>query len=446
MRLIENLVKIPIDEIEETFVLINTLNGFADILNIDESCILDYWKSEECISPITEKESKFFQQLYDRQYIVENKEQENILRKQVMEWCRKRHNQHSENLSHVALVLTYNCNFACPYCYERDNTLETKTLTKEMVDKVFLIHNDNIKSICFYGGEPFLPSCRDIIEYIVQKAPLASYSAVTNGYYIAEYFPILKKLNVEFIQITLDGTEKFHNKTRILKNGQSTYVKIFEGLEMCLKEHMRVKIRMNISSQNIDSCLSLRDELSIKYKNNLLDGTLLFEMQPIFQTDKDSKLELEHRIYFEEFTKKLKSPKDKYGYNTMIETLSPIMHFFATGSKKIMPLYCHCDAELNRRFYDPEGNVYSCILSVGNQVASIGRYYPEYILKDNSIATRTIESIEKCSECKLAFLCGGGCAYGVIDEGGDVMRTNCTEIYKTLFHDIALVYRSMINK
>lgn len=43
-------------------------------------------------------------------------------------------------------------------------------LTKDMIDKIFQLHNNKLEEIAFYGGEPLLPDTKGIIQYIISKA------------------------------------------------------------------------------------------------------------------------------------------------------------------------------------------------------------------------------------------------------------------------------------
>ena len=59
-------------------------------------------------------------------------------------------------------------------------------------------------------------------------------------------------------------------------------------------------------------------------------------------------------------------------------------------------------------------HIYSCILSLKNKTATVGKYFPQHYMKEESILTRNIETVEVCKKCKLKFLCGGGCAYEIM--------------------------------
>ena len=439
MKLIENMVCIKVNDDENRSLIINTLNGNINVISEEEAIWVQKWKEKNDILPLTVEEEKFVKELTENEYIVENSEYEKIIEEKIFDTARERHKAIRERLSGAVFVVTYKCNFRCPYCYENAiNCKDREILTKDMVDKIFELHNNKLEKIAFYGGEPLLPDTKGIIQYIISKAPYASYSVTTNGYYLSEFFDIFSKIYVDNIMVTLDGPENIHNVTRILKDGSGTYQKIVDGIKKFLENSIPIKIRMNISKKNIEECLKLRETFINEFKEQYSKGILMFELQPIFQINPKEKSDLNEKIFFEKST----SHGNKYKYNMMAHTVSPILNKFINNSKKsFRPRYCNCDAEGKRMFYDTKGDIYSCILSLKNNVASIGKYYPEYYLKENSIYTRNIETIEECRNCKMKFLCGGGCANAIIDEKGEVMKPNCVAILNEVNHELPKLFR-----
>lgn len=190
-------------------------------------------------------------------------------------------------INEIVFVLTYKCNFACPYCYEKKVKENRKSFTIDMVDKVFDLYK-NIEKISFFGGEPLLLENRKIIEYIVKKRPNDIYSMMTNGYYLEEFCNIFKNKKVECIQVTMDGPKKIHNKSRVLKNGDGTFEKIMKGIYSALKCGYPIRIRMNVNERNISDCIKFREELCEELKE--YEKLVSFELYPIFQVKEKSKL------------------------------------------------------------------------------------------------------------------------------------------------------------
>lgn len=426
--------KSPLNNIQKQYYLLHTVLASIDVLSDSENEIINKWITCPDIVPSNEDEQKLYNSLLEKGYITTT-EKDLQLYNQLKEYCQKKHELLMQEDEITVFTLTYQCNFKCPYCFEQKNNSSVSIMTPEMVDKIFEINNNSVKNINFYGGEPFLPCNYETIKYIIKKAPTAKYSAITNGYYLDKYIDLLKNVDVNYIQITLDGDELIHNQTRILKNNQPTFNVIMQNIDTCLNHDIPVKIRMNISDNNLQSCINLRKQLANKY----CDKPIMFELQPIFQLDISDRNQLENKIQEEDASLKPLFSENSLDYNTILYSHSPIMAYLIRNQKTFYPICNNCDAESCRRFYDADGNIYSCILSVGNKKAAIGTYYPTYQLKDNSLITRSIFSIKQCQQCKLAFLCGGGCGYAVGKDTGDMNQPNCLNIMNNLTHQIPTI-------
>lgn len=443
MKLIEHMVLVNAEDRQERGLLVNTINGIIDVLSREEAELVRAWEHAPQVEadPENETEKALYEGLLAHGFLVESEEEEARRVEAELEKARSTHRQVVSESHAVTFVMTYMCNYACPYCYENAITYEKqKVLTPEMVDRVFALYNNDLRFISFYGGEPLLPETRSIIEYIISKAPDAGYSAVSNGYYLEEFFDLFWKIHVDHIMVTLDGPRDMHNKTRKLKDGSGTYDKVMAGVALYLKHDIPIKIRMNISAANVEECLALRESLIGEFREAFHKKVLMFEMQPIFQLNPQTRFELNSQIVYDRKT----DAGTPYQYNMIALTIPPLLsRFFNANAVSDMPRYCNCDAESSRRFYDAEGDIYSCILALRNKAATVGTYYPELTAKEKSMLTRNIDTIPQCRACKLKLMCGGGCANKALGEG-DLMRPYCRETHDNLFVELPALFRKYV--
>lgn len=423
MKFIHNLVVIDLKNDQGDILLANGINGLLDVVHRKERAIIEKWMQEDEILPVGEEEKRLYELLEKRQYLL-SREEEDKIKNQIIDKLKESSQQKKPDLAWF--VLTYRCNFHCPYCYE--NTVKSeKTMTIEMIDKVFEI-NPGLKYIGFFGGEPFLPENRGLVEYIFYKAPKAEYYAITNGFYLDEYIDLLRSVRFSNIQITLDGTEKNHNETRFQVKGQPTYGKILSGIQKCLSADIPVTIRMNLSSGNLEDLLR---------EKNMIESTewgkkVEFEIQPLFQCGKD-----EGNVLYEKLMEQ--DMKGTSGANRILKKMLPLSDFLYKGTP-LRPIIRACDPEGIMRFYDPYGDIYNCILAVGQKTKAVGTYFPEYRLKEKSFLTRDITKIKECRTCKNALFCGGGCPNGLPDDR-DVYSPNCINFYNEIQNRIPDIYR-----
>lgn len=182
----------------------------------------------------------------------------------------------------TTLVVTRNCNFKCPYCYEKheNKVMEWETYAEILnYFKNIASNNSNIKSIIsFFGGEPLL-EVDNIIKFmgkvnteIKPISPTINWVGhiTTNAFTLdIETFKKLLNCGIKSFQITVDGLEKTHNKTRILKNGEGTWKKITDNLLNVkeIKDDFTVQIRTNYTT----NMLSEIEEYLNYIKDNFKD-------------------------------------------------------------------------------------------------------------------------------------------------------------------------------
>lgn len=427
MQLIKNKILIDLKNTKEEYLLVNLLFGLVDILNREEAIIINKWQGQKSININSEFEKNFYDELLKRKYIMTSKE-ESYIRQSIIDSQKKS----IENLLTISrsasFIFSYSCNFACPYCYENNRDNSKNIMTTDMIDKILSLYSNEINHIGFFGGEPLLLENKHLITYIANKIPNAMYTVITNGYFLEEYIDIFKSLNIGMIQVTLDGDEQHHNKTRKLKNGNNTFSKIINNIKLYIYNKIPIKIRMNITDSNKENCFNLRrtliEELGSSYLN--------FEMQPLFNYSYKKQATF--------YTDMLHNDKTVGIRNVIFNTLPPLSNFIF-NNVKFDPSIRFCDSEFQNRFYDCYGNIYSCILSVGEQTKKIGSFYPEFELEKNSLLNYDITKNAICNECNLALICGGGCPYHVMDTNGNITTPNCSNIKNEIENLIPLLYK-----
>lgn len=127
------------------------------------------------------------------------------------------------------------------------------------------------------------------------------------------------------------------------------------------------------------------------------------------------------------------------GANQILTKMLPLSNFLYNGTR-LRPVLRACDPEGVNRFYDPCGDIYNCILAVGQVPKAVGTYFPDFRLKEKSFLTRDITKIKECKTCKNALFCGGGCPNGISDER-DLYSPNCYSFYNEAENMIPAIFR-----
>lgn len=440
MKLIDHIIFVDIGNNKK--LLINSLNGLMD--NIDNSIFetMIKWQKYDEIVPDGDWETTLYENLRSRGYLVNSYNEEMAKKEEILEALRRKHTNTQPNNRHITFVITYDCNFRCPYCFEgvassdsvsknkkAFSCTKTEVITPALIDAALDLVGEDLQSIGLFGGEPLLPKNRTALEYLISKAPKKTYNITTNGYYLEEFFGLLSKIQISHIMVTLDGEEKTHNSRRFLANGKPTYKKIMDGIKKCLENNIHICIRMNLDASNFDEC----NELKIKLLNQFAEyGSLLsFEISPLFETSVYEKNKMLSELYNSDIEYTLEERQQR---NRLFSKSSPILNAIMKN-EKLKPVYTFCYAHDNGFLVDPYGNIFPCLLAVGIDELAIGKYFPTLEFKENSIRNRNIDKIPECRECKYSLLCGGGCPIALSDYS-DVFKPVCFSI-KNQIHNIS---------
>lgn len=313
------------------------------------------------------------------------------------------------NVLSLTICPTINCNFDCPYCFEKhipsNMSVETQNLIIDFIKKI-LNNNKNIEKIkvTWYGGEPLLGI--DVIQNLSKKIIQLcndnniNYNAsiITNGYLLSQdKADLLNKYNVRHYQITLDGLNEVHNKTRRLKNGGPTFETIIENLR-------KVKINGNIS---------------IRYnthKDNLKDFSLIKKLIKNISIQSGNNISVYSAIIIgnaaEEREGQVNLLSEKEGSALRIER-------DCKKNPKFRSRFCGAQS-LYSLTIDPFGNLYKCWEDVDKIERSFGHIEkwdinnpilssnnPEILLK--YLNSFNVLDDDECKNCVLLPICCGSC-------------------------------------
>ena len=304
-----------------------------------------------------------------------------------------------------SIALTYDCNFRCIYCYER-NVKNNITMTKKMVDKfIEILLKDEIKgSIGITGGEPLLEENRDTLKYLFKKGDGLKFDIISNGYELPNFIDLLSNYNITSIKVSLDGPKEIHDKRRAHNSNKGTFDVIIKGIKEALDTGLKIVIYVNVDSQNINKIGEL-----IRYlKENDIKAPILLK-----RVNKRSGLEYPYILspeeYFARIFQLLKKEKlDVYIYE--FEALLKNLFKSLRDGSILIPKLRYCGGcEPNVLIFDPIGDIYSCDYVLGDKECKIGTYFPKLQFNSNYYLwkNRTANKIKECYDCKLAPLCGG---------------------------------------
>ena len=396
---------------------------------------------------------KFTEYVLDNENIINNELKKSlvyggyIVEDDVDELEMIRHNvlasRFASNVMNLTIAPTSDCNFRCPYCYER-SVLRPGKMNDETANDIICFINNQIHhldslNITWYGGEPLLEIDRllglsnQIITSCEQNDVKYFGSIITNGYLLdLETLRKLINVKIKHIQITLDGPKEYHDNRRYRIGKKPTFDQIISNLssfsQICSdSDFPLISVRMNLDRNNIDGLKELAELLNDEPFNKYI----YFYIASVYdKNDKENK----YTFTPEEFNKidgVFKKAK-----------LTDYQQFYPTPPG----VHCVCDS-LNGFVIDADGSLYKCWEEMGNKKLCIGnihdfefnvksRFYYDYLLFDPTIN-------ENCKNCEVLPACmGGGCPNRIIR---NEYKPNCENIIDLIHENIKASYRLMDN-
>ena len=163
---------------------------------------------------------------------------------------------------------TTGCNARCIYCFEE--SFKSRTMTAETADRVVGFINDTRQDgeieIKWFGGEPLLG--HEMISYICRKLKENNISFVstmiTNCSLVTEKLAkeISSLWNMKRVQISLDGDRTdYERRKRYCAPDKYNYDTVIKGIRYLAAEGLKINIRCNVDSNNIDGLAAFADQL-----------------------------------------------------------------------------------------------------------------------------------------------------------------------------------------
>jgi len=325
--------------------------------------------------------------------------------------------------SHTArflIVTTYDCNFACVYCYEKEArakiymNLDTANRVANHIKDFSKAQGVREVRIGLYGGEPLLnikPAIvilEEVLKWAEEENIVLKTDITTNGSLLTR--DIAKKLaeyNITSTQVTIDGPREIHNRLRPFKNGEGSFDVIITNIINCV-DYMNIDIAVNLCKDNYRYVPMLLDYLA---DMGLKDKITLWWNTVVGPDPCQKRLQLSD----EELAKAY--------YNLSLETLK---RGFKLGIRKIAGIYL-CDAmRETSQIIDPEGFIYKCWGLIGNKKFIVGKV-GERTLRPLYFKWMTRDALENptCRECPKLPICNGGCYYENFIKKGSIYAPYC---------------------
>ncbi len=336
-----------------------------------------------------------------------------------------------ERVAYLSFAPTYKCNFRCSYCfgeYGEKFQGEKRSFTKETLIQTlnFFFFNafpdaKQYRIDFVSGGEPLLgleiikETVRYIEKYCHDSGKQVSMWLCTNGSLLTEEIIEYLSLHKISIGISLDGRKEYNDVVRVDKNGNGTYDKICQGISLIQKsEKVSKKFKYvwglcTATNENCDFVDILKHMSERGFKNvqiRLVRSHERYDVPRILaQYDRLYHVLINMYIHNDlNYFKMILNDNDQFGKVLKRVLLDHI-------------LIRRCNAGTNKVTICPDGTIYPCDSLVGVSKFSLGNITQGW---DRELYKKTtVNTIARCRDCEIKYLCGGDCYYN------SFMKTGC---------------------
>ena len=311
----------------------------------------------------------------------------------------------------LTICPTMNCNFDCPYCFEKHRP---GRMSPEVQDDVVNLTRRMLEAgagkrlhVTWFGGEPLLAA--DVIASLSERLIAlaeeyhASYSAgiVTNGYLLSQKnIDMLERCRVTSCQVTLDGLGEKNDMTRRLAGGGPTFARITDNLRNG-KIPFKVQIRQNVQESNLDEVPKVKAFIEQLARES--GNTLNYSPAPVTENEATEERGEHSRILCEEDISE-------------IALMQEARHFTTRRG-----YYCGANL-LYSVGIDETGRLFKCWENAANPELSFANAHdwdplqPLETAYDPDMMIRYMNTTlplkdEECGECVWLPMCAGGCPH-----------------------------------
>ena len=342
---------------------------------------------------------------------------------------------YSDDTMVLIIAPTTACNFACPYCFEAKKN--PKFINREVEDSLIRYINKqthiNKLTLTWYGGEPLLAAdeIRRIYDRIVDETDkeIVSHEIISNTFLVNDgIIEMFRDIRINKIQVSVDGVQARHDKSRFLKASMAPTFNIIEtNIERMAKAlpELHISIRVNINKENWE------DFITIYHKYHGETWHKNIGIYPgIIKEDRADGCGWKHSCF------KISDLIDlhfKFAGNGVNVNFFPLNRFKGCMLQRA-----------NAFIIGPEGELYKCWEDVGNPEKVVGSIM-DNDLRNYTLLMRYMQECrpirEECRECMVFPVCDGGCGrqqYRNKFEGGEFQLCsplkNLDNLRRSLLH------------
>jgi uncharacterized protein len=329
-------------------------------------------------------------------------------------------------VSAISLNIAQVCNMACGYCYADEGRfgarprLMSLEVARQSVDRLIKDAAPEAPLLLgFMGGEPLLN--RDllhaIVPYAIRQGAITGhrfrFSLTTNATLLTAADAVLFKEFPFSVQISIDGPPELNDLQRPLRNGEGTYSRVLQGLEL-LRLHGRPRelgARVTITRKSRDLLRILDHLIGLGFDDVGFALAFVSPDPELAIQEQDFRYLLRELILCADRCREELLRGRPYPFDNFLTALDEIHR----GTHRPYP----CGAGAAYLSANAEGRLYACHRLIDEQAFAMGdvRHGPDHDIRRRHLERHHVDRIDPCRSCWGRYLCGGGCYHEVAKRG-----------------------------
>ncbi|MFO0760347.1 MAG: 4Fe-4S cluster-binding domain-containing protein [Byssovorax sp.] len=341
----------------------------------------------------------------------------------------------------ATVILSYDCNFRCTYCTQRDVQLKGQEhldqgMSDEVMDSAFRFFDAHaVDDITLFGGEPFMPGNEHRVRRFASMVRERGHriSCVSNGSHWRDYEDVIVPEVVSHIQVTIDGPPEVHDRRRVGLETRETFHTILDNVGWALERGVHVSARINTDRSNVDD-LALLTSMFVERK--FYDHAFNSYISPVQENGFAGREPLfGYREMYERMldahTRACHTPgpgEVLFDRGFLPSLRHDILHALEHG--EALPYrVSFCGAYTTMNVLDPFGRIFACWDFADDPDNVIGVFHPELRYeapklerwrgRDQSVL------LKDCLSCRYVLLHGSGCQAESFRRTGSYEERDC---------------------
>lgn len=317
------------------------------------------------------------------------------------------------------------CNLACTYCFYLDVAEQqgrhhrhfmTEEIMSRLINEVLLLSDGGQITFGFQGGEPLLVPLDfyrhfiDEVSRLNHKNSKIEYTLQTNGLFITEEHASFFKEHHFLIGLSLDGGEKIHNLFRLSQNGQPTYDRVIQVLDLLKKHDVFFNVLVVVTHQSAPHIKVIYEELKHL-------GVFYMQFIPVLEPLNTEPFSMSYALtqedyaFFHSVLWDLYTEDRQKGTFIFIRYFDNLKHMMNKNRVEQCGVSGMCHAQI---IVESNGTVYPCDFysDKNHELGNIMDKTLRDLVKHPIMKSFIIDSLqihENCQKCDVYHLCRGGC-------------------------------------